>query len=140
MKRYSRFLLIAGIFVAGSGLIYLPHYFIFRDTHHINIYMLGDLAFLPLEVFLVVIVIERILARREKQAIIQKLNMVVVAFSARWVAIYSAVCSVLSGAVGKSASILASVVTGRQMILKRRWLFPEPCRLISITIKLTLTA
>lgn len=80
MKRYSRFLLIAGIFVAGSGLLYLAHYLIFRDTHHIYIYLLGDLAFLPLEVFLVVIVIERILARREKQAIIQKLNMVVGAF------------------------------------------------------------
>jgi len=42
--------------------------------------MVGDLAFLPLEVFLVVIVIERILARREKQAMLQKLNMVVGAF------------------------------------------------------------
>src|SRR4030065_673742 len=42
--------------------------------------MVGDLAFLPLEVFLVVVVIERVLARREKQAIMQKLNMVVGAF------------------------------------------------------------
>jgi len=42
--------------------------------------MLGDLAFLPLEVFLVVVVIERVLASREKQAILQKLNMVVGAF------------------------------------------------------------
>jgi hypothetical protein len=42
--------------------------------------MVGDLAFLPLEVFLVVIVIERILTRREKQAMLQKLNMVVGAF------------------------------------------------------------
>jgi len=42
--------------------------------------MLGDFAFLPLEVFLVVIVIERILTRREKQAILYKLNMVIGAF------------------------------------------------------------
>jgi hypothetical protein len=42
--------------------------------------MLGDFAFLPLEVFLVVIVIERILSRREKQALQHKLNMVVGAF------------------------------------------------------------
>lgn len=80
MKRYTRFLIIALILIAVSGLAYLVHYLIFRDPHHIFIYMVGDLAFLPLEVFLVVIVIERILAHREKQAMLQKLNMVVGAF------------------------------------------------------------
>ena len=42
--------------------------------------MVGDLAFLPLEVFLVMIVVERILVRRGKQAILEKLNRVVGAF------------------------------------------------------------
>jgi hypothetical protein len=42
--------------------------------------MVSDLAFIPLEVLLVVIVIERLLARRDKQAKLQKLNMVVGAF------------------------------------------------------------
>jgi hypothetical protein len=40
----------------------------------------GDIAFLPIEVFLAVVVIERIFTRREKLAIIKKLNMVVGAF------------------------------------------------------------
>ena len=80
MKRYSFFFKTAAIFIVLSGLAYFIHYLIFRDPHHIFIYMLGDLAFLPLEVFLVVIVIERILTRREKQAMLQKLNMVVGAF------------------------------------------------------------
>lgn len=80
MKRYSTFIFIAFVFIAASGLTYFIHYLIFRDVHHIFIYLVGDLAFLPLEVFLVVIVIERILARREKQAIRHKLNMVVGAF------------------------------------------------------------
>jgi len=80
MSRYSKFMLIALVFIAVSGLAYFIHYLIFRDVHHIFIYMVGDLAFLPLEVFLVVIVIERILARREKQALLNKLNMVVGAF------------------------------------------------------------
>lgn len=66
--------------MALSVLLYFIHYLIFRDIHHIFIYMVGDLAFLPLEVFLVVVVIERIIARREKQAILQKLNMVIGAF------------------------------------------------------------
>ena len=80
MKRYSTFVLLGGIFVVISALVYLIHYAVFGDVRHIFIYMVGDLAFLPLEVFLVVVVIERILARREKQAILQKLNMVVGAF------------------------------------------------------------
>jgi hypothetical protein len=42
--------------------------------------MIGDLAFLPLEVLLVVVIIERLLARREMQAKLEKLNMVVGAF------------------------------------------------------------
>jgi hypothetical protein len=66
--------------VALSAALYFVHYLIFRDIHHIFIYLLGDLAFLPLEVFLVVIVIERILARREQQTMLQKLNMVIGAF------------------------------------------------------------
>ena len=81
MRRGSiLFIAIAAIFLALSGVIYFVHYLIFRDVHHIFIYLVGDLAFLPIEVFLVVIVIERILARREKQAIRQKLNMVIGAF------------------------------------------------------------
>jgi len=80
MRRYSTFAVLAIIFIALSALVYFVHYWIFRDVHHIFIYMVGDLAFLPIEVFLVVIVIERILARREKQAILQKLNMVIGAF------------------------------------------------------------
>jgi hypothetical protein len=42
--------------------------------------MIGDLAFLPLEVLLVVFIIERLLARRDMQAKLEKLNMVVGAF------------------------------------------------------------
>ncbi len=80
MKRYRLFILVAIAFIAVSAFLYFIHYLIFHDTHHIFIYMLGDLAFLPLEVFLVVIVIERILTRREKQSIMQKLNMVIGAF------------------------------------------------------------
>ena len=80
MRRYSTFFIIAGIFIYLSELAYYFLYLIFQDVRHIFIYMVGDLAFLPLEVFLVVIVIERILARRERQAILEKLNMVIGAF------------------------------------------------------------
>jgi len=80
MRRYLNFIILAFVLIALSALVYFIHYAIFHDVHHIFIYMVGDLAFLPLEVFLVVVVVERLLARREKQAIMQKLNMVVGAF------------------------------------------------------------
>jgi hypothetical protein len=80
MQRLRTFIWLAGLFAAISAIIYLIHYAIFQDTHHIFIYMIGDFAFLPLEVFLVVIVIERILSYREKRTIREKMNMVVGAF------------------------------------------------------------
>ena len=81
MRKRSPFVVYLAIgCVALSGLLYFVHYLIFRDVHHIFIYLLGDLAFLPIEVLLVVIIIERLLARRETQAKLEKLNMVVGAF------------------------------------------------------------
>ena len=80
MWRIRTLIILAGIFATSSALIYLIHYAIFRDTYHIFVYMIGDFAFLPLEVFLVVIVLERILTRREKMAVQEKMNMVVGAF------------------------------------------------------------
>jgi uncharacterized membrane protein len=79
-RRFSFIIYLALAFLALSGIAYFVHYLIFRDVHHIFIYMVGDLAFLPLEVLLVVLIIERVLARREKQTKLQKLNMVVGAF------------------------------------------------------------
>jgi hypothetical protein len=80
MGGYSYFIKSAFIFIILSAFTYFIHFLIFRDPHHIFIYLLGDLGFLPLEVFLVVIIIERILSRRERQVMLQKLNMVVGAF------------------------------------------------------------
>jgi hypothetical protein len=80
MKGYRFFLIVAAICLAASALLYYIHFLIFGDPHHIFIYLLGDIAYLPLEVFLVVIVIERVLAWREKQNILRKMNMVIGAF------------------------------------------------------------
>jgi uncharacterized membrane protein required for colicin V production len=79
-KRISFVGYLAIAFIALSGTAYFIHYLIFRDIHHIFLYLLGDLAFLPLQVLLVVVIIERLLARREMQAKLEKLNMVLGAF------------------------------------------------------------
>ena len=66
--------------VAVSGLLYGLHYLLFRDLHHILLYLVGDLAFLPLQVLIVTLVIDRLLAAREKAERNRKLNMVIGAF------------------------------------------------------------
>jgi len=72
LRRHSFVIHLAIAFLALSAATYFIHYLIFRDVHHIFIYMVGDLAFLPLEVLLVIVIIERLLARREKQAKLEK--------------------------------------------------------------------
>jgi len=79
-RRISFIVYLAIAFLVLSGAVYFVHYLIFGDIHHIFIYLIGDLGFLPLEVLLVVLIIERVLARREQQAKLQKLNMVMGAF------------------------------------------------------------
>ncbi|MCJ7665571.1 MAG: hypothetical protein MUO59_02400 [Actinobacteria bacterium] len=66
--------------VVLSIIFYGIHYLIFRDAHHIFIYMLGDIAFVPIEVLLVTLIIHRVLSDREKRAMLKKLNMVIGAF------------------------------------------------------------
>jgi hypothetical protein len=63
-----------------SILLYLLHYAVFRDGHHIFIYMVGDVAFVPIEVLLVTLIIHRLLGEKEKRARLEKLNMVIGAF------------------------------------------------------------
>ncbi|MFC1872921.1 hypothetical protein ACFLYV_04330 [Chloroflexota bacterium] len=77
MKRNYYLIWVGALLVFLSALTYFTHYQIFGDTHHIFIYLIGDLGFLPLEVLIVVVVIERILAYREKRAILVKMNMAI---------------------------------------------------------------
>jgi hypothetical protein len=80
IRRNRHIFILAAILIVTSGALYYLHYRVFHDTYHIFFYLLGDLAFLPLEVLIVVVVIERVLASREKQILLKKLNMVIGAF------------------------------------------------------------
>ena len=81
MKEETRWLLLAAAgLLALSALLYSAHYLIFHDEHHILLYLVGDLAFLPLEVLLVTLVIDQLLGSREKKARREKMNMLFGAF------------------------------------------------------------
>jgi len=63
-----------------SIFFYLIHYAIFRDPHHIFLYLIGDIGFVFIEVLLVTLIIHQLLSMREKRARLEKLNMVIGAF------------------------------------------------------------
>jgi hypothetical protein len=76
-----RWQIILGLsLVVLSVVFYFIHYAIFRDPHHIFIYMIGDIAFVFIEVLLVTLIIHQLLSVREKRARLEKLNMVIGAF------------------------------------------------------------
>ena len=102
MKKHVGLILAAAALVAASAALYALHYAIFADARHIWIYMLGDIAFLPLEVLLVAIVIERLLARRERRQLLNKMNMLIGTF-------FSEVGMRLLGQVGPAVENRAEV-------------------------------
>ena len=73
-------ILLGLLLIFLSVFFYAVHYVIFRDAHHIFIYLLGDIAFVFIEVLLVTLIIHHLLAEREKRAMLKKLNMVIGAF------------------------------------------------------------
>lgn len=71
----------AGVFlVAITCFLTFLHYLIFKDLHTLFFYLLEDLIFLPLQVLIVTMVIGGLLNVREKQAMLQKLYMVIEVF------------------------------------------------------------
>jgi hypothetical protein len=79
-RRFSWQLVLGMTLIALSALVYVIHYLIFRDVHHILIYLVGDIAFVFIEVLMVTLIIHEVLNLREKRAIMEKLNMVIGAF------------------------------------------------------------
>ncbi|MCE5276767.1 MAG: hypothetical protein ABFD92_06810 [Planctomycetaceae bacterium] len=80
MKHYRWQIALAAALIAATAVMYLGHWLMFGDAHHIFIYLVGDIAFLPIEVLLVTLVLHQLLQRHEKHERFSKLNMVVGAF------------------------------------------------------------
>ena len=80
MKRLSWQIILGLSLVVLSIIVYLLHFIIFRDAHHIFIYLIGDIAFVFIEVLLVTLIIHRLLGEKEKRARLEKLNMVIGTF------------------------------------------------------------
>jgi len=80
MKHLTWEIKLGILLVVLSAIVYFIHYLIFRDPHHIFIYMIGDIAFVFIEVLMVTLIIHRLLGEREKSKRLEKLNMVIEVF------------------------------------------------------------
>jgi hypothetical protein len=68
------------VLVVISALVYYIQFLIFGRTGETFFYLLQDLAFLPVQVLLVTLILNQLFKRREKLALQHKMNMVVGAF------------------------------------------------------------
>lgn len=66
--------------VVLSTLLYAFHYFLFRDAYHIAYYLVGDIAFVPIEVLMVTLILHNLLEYREKQSGLKKTYMLIGVF------------------------------------------------------------
>jgi len=77
MKKLNWRIVIGLLLMALSAIVYFIHYLLFRDPHHIFIYLVGDIAFVFIEVLMVTLIIDQLLHEREKRSLLHKLNMVI---------------------------------------------------------------
>lgn len=80
MKRFSWETRFGLSLTALSALLYLIHYLIFRDLRHIFIWSTTNVAFLPISVLFVTLIINRLLSGRERRVRLEKLNMLIGTF------------------------------------------------------------
>ncbi|WP_445474094.1 hypothetical protein ACT9XH_06780 [Methanococcoides methylutens] len=80
MNTRSKYILFGFSLVLASAIIHLMHYFIFHDLHHISIYLIGRIAFVPIEVLLASLIIHHFLERIEKKHRAEKLNLIIGSF------------------------------------------------------------
>ena len=67
----------AAALLALSLLLMGVHYVLFEDIHWLEKYVVFELAFLPIEVIVVTLILDRLLEGRERKERLEKMNMVI---------------------------------------------------------------
>jgi hypothetical protein len=80
MKRIWGQVILAAVLLGLSAALFLLHFVLYHDSRFIMDWFLGSIAFLPVSVLFVSIILDRIIASREKAVLLAKLNMVIGAF------------------------------------------------------------
>jgi hypothetical protein len=78
MKQRTNWLIGFGIALLALSLLLLgAHYVLFEDIHWLEKYVVFELAFLPIEVIVVTLILDRLLEWREHKERLDKMNMVI---------------------------------------------------------------
>lgn len=77
MKQISWEMRFAAFLIIMSVILYGVHFAVFRDLHHISLWSLTSIAFLPVSVLFVTLFINQILVKREKSMRLEKLNILI---------------------------------------------------------------
>ena len=80
MKQFRWALFVGGVFICISALFYQMQIQLFHSPRDTFFYLFQDLAFLPIQVLLVTMIIDRLLTVREKRVLLKKMNMVIGVF------------------------------------------------------------
>lgn len=76
LKKYFILTVLAGASLA----LYLVDYFVLGNSRDIASSFLGNIAFLPIYVIFITLIVEQIVQEQERQAVMRKLNMVIGVF------------------------------------------------------------
>jgi hypothetical protein len=71
---------VALVLLGSSAVLLLIHFILFADLHNLLFYLALDVVFVPIQVLLVTVLIERLMNEREKRLVLRKLNMIIGAF------------------------------------------------------------
>lgn len=78
---HSRWYLILGISLAATSVaVYLLQILIFHNAHDTLFYLFQDIAFVPVQALLVMLVIDKLLQKKEKESLLNKMNMMIGVF------------------------------------------------------------
>ncbi len=80
MKKAHSNLKLVLMLLAFSFVFYLIQFFVFHSIRDTSFYFLQDMAFLPLQVAIVTLVLNQFISDREKQDRLKKMNMAITAF------------------------------------------------------------
>jgi hypothetical protein len=80
MKQLKWQIFLGLFLIILAGILHIIHYFIFRDARQLLFYMVDDIAFIPIQVLLVTLIINGLLNVREKREKMQKMNMAIGTF------------------------------------------------------------
>lgn len=80
MKRDKWQIFLGLSLVTLSAIFYILHYVLYHDLDHILLWGITNLAFLPISVLFVTLIINELMSKREKSIMLEKLNMLIGTF------------------------------------------------------------